>query len=254
MHRAWMVLLGGAALAYGACATSTTPGSPSGVDEDAGDIPVYDAGGQPTGNDGGTSTACTLGTADHCGTCATACPSIDNAGTKRVCSDGTSTATCDIVCLGELYDMNGTTDDGCEAEDPVVHDSAEAGVAEVATTAGFTVGAPDWFVYGDTRKHDVAPVDRPLGREDWYTLSNPHGRLKVCLTIANFPADNQFEVCVTNLGNKNIEVSQCKTITPTSGSNDCVQPAASTNGTYWARVRKLAGSNSLNGYALFVQD
>lgn len=256
MRREWF--WGGAALlcALAACATSTAPSSGGGTsDGDAGDIPLYDAGGTPTGE---ASSTCTLGGADHCGTCTTVCPgpADPDAGTRRVCSDSTTTATCDIICEGEHYDLNGVVDDGCEGEDPIVHDNADAAVPETATTAGFTVGDPYWYVYGDARQHADAPTSRPLGREDWYVVSNPHGTPKACLSITNFPSDNQFEVCITNNGNKNIEAAQCKTILPTTGAaNDCVQPgSAPTNGTYWVRVRKLDGSNTANGYALFIQD
>ena len=250
MDRAWMFLWGAAALCVGACATSTAS-TRGNNDGDAGDIPIYDAGNAST--DGRISTACTLGTPDHCGACGTACPGVDDDGTQRTCSDSTPTATCDFICKGEWYDLDGDAANGCEAQDPIVHDSAEAGVPEVATTAGFTVGAPDWLIYDDARTHDAPPLLRPLGREDWYTLSNPDGRLKVCLSIANFPSDDQFEVCVTNIGNQNIEASQCKSVMPSSGSL-CVQPASSSNGAYWVRVRKIAGSNTTNGYALFLQD
>ncbi len=254
MHRALFYWVGGAALAFVACATSTAPGGGgTGDDVDSGTIPVYDGGG---GTQTEAGTLCTLGTADHCGSCDTVCPGATDGGTTRVCSDSTTTATCDIVCTGEWYDLNGDINDGCEAQDPIVHDSPDAAVPETATTAGATVPAPYWYVYDDARMHDVAPTTRPTGREDWYVVSNPDGTPKACLSISNFPTDDEFEVCITNNGISNIENTQCKTIVSTTGSgSDCVTPAMTgNNGKYWVRVRKLSGSNSPDGYALFIQD
>jgi hypothetical protein len=256
MQRALFYWGGAASLIFVACATSTSPtnGGGGGGDDDSG-IPVYDAGGG-TQPDGGSP--CTLGTADHCGGCDTVCPGDVDAGTTRVCSDTSTTATCDIVCTGEFYDVNGSIGDGCEAEDPIVHDSPDAAVPESATTAGITIGAPYWYAYGDARQHDVAPLSRPNGRVDWYAVTNPDAAsISACLTISNFPTDDQFQVCITNNGNKNIDPSACKTITSSSaGASACVSPSmtATKNGTYYVQVQKMSGSNTLNGYALFIQD
>lgn len=269
MRKVWA--WGGAAAiaAIAACATSTPPSGNGQNESDAGDIPLYDAGGAPPSDSGG-STTCTLGSADHCGTCTTVCPGPTDAdsGTERVCSDSTTTATCDIICQGEHYDLNGDISDGCEGVDPIVHDNADAAVPETASTGGLTVPDPYWYVYGDARQHDVAPTSRPLGREDWYVVDHENsggstgGSLSVCLSITNFPSDDKFEVCVTNTGNKNIpstssSTSPCATVTPTtmSPSNCAVTTMSSTaHGLYYVRVRKLDGSNTANGYALFIQD
>jgi hypothetical protein len=249
---------GGAALIFVACATSTSPNAGgSGDSDDAGNTPIYDAGNN-TQVDSGAG-PCTLGSADHCGTCDTVCPGASDAGgTTRVCSDSTTTATCDIICTGEWYDVNGVIADGCEAQDPIVHDSADAAVPETAPAGGNTVAAPLWYAYGDARMHDVAPVARPTGREDWYVLSNQNGTPQACLTIVNFPPDDMFEVCITNEGNQNIENTQCKTVTPDTTTTDtstyCVSPSLHSNGgSYWVRVRKISGANTLDGYALFLK-
>lgn len=254
MQRALVYWGGGASLIFVACATSTTGTTGIPTLDDSG-TPVYDAGG-PVKTEGGTG--CTLGTADHCGSCETVCPGDVDGGTTRVCSDTSTTATCDIVCSGEFYDVNGDINDGCEGEDPIVHDSPDAAVPESATTAGITVGAPDWYAYGDARQHDVAPTARPNGRVDWYAVTNPDAAsVKACLTISNFPTDDQFQVCITNNNIKNIDPAACKTITSsTSGANACVTPSQTVvkNGTYYVQVQKMSGTNTLNGYALFVQD
>ncbi|MGH7329600.1 MAG: hypothetical protein ACREJX_14740 [Polyangiaceae bacterium] len=268
MRNVWV--WGGAALVavVAACATSTAPGGNGQNESDGGNIPLYDAGN--TTGDSGTSGACTLGTADHCGTCSTVCPgpTDPDSGTDRICSDSTTTGTCDIICKGEWYDLNGDISDGCEAQDPIVHDSADAAVPETATTGGATVPDPYWYVYGDARQHDSAPTSRTLGREDWYVVDHENsggstgGSLSICLGISNFPSDDKFEVCVTNVGNKSIpstasSVSPCATVTPTTVSpNNCAVTtmASTTHGLYYVRVRKLDGSNSANGYALYIQD
>lgn len=263
MRKVWA--WGGAAAiaAIAACATSTPPSGNGQNESDAGDIPLYDAGGAPPSDSGG-STTCTLGSADHCGTCTTVCPGPTDAdsGTERVCSDSTTTATCDIICQGEHYDLNGDISDGCEGVDPIVHDNADAAVPETVSTTGMTVGAPYWFAYGDAREHDVAPISRPLGREDWYVITSPTSTPAACLTIAGFPADDQFEVCITNYDTKSIEPAQCKTVDltasgacPTDSTKCCVAPASTHSASnYWVRVRKLAGANTANGYALFLEE
>ena len=247
-----------AAIVFVACATSTSgAGTGTGDEDDAGTTPVYDAGNTKPQVDSGAG-PCTLGTADHCGTCDTVCPGPSDAdsGTTRTCSDSTPTATCDILCDGEWYDLNGMIADGCEAQDPIVHDNADAAVPESATSGGNTIGAPLYYVYDDTRVHDAPPTSRPTGREDWYVLAGQNGTPQACLTITNFPADDMFEVCITNNGNKNIEPTQCKTVTPstTGSSNTCVSPTDHTNGgTYWVRVTKVSGANTADGYALFLK-
>jgi hypothetical protein len=245
----------GASLIAVACATSTAGSSSSTSDDAAGTIPVYDAGSGPQ-SEGGTP--CTLGTADHCGSCDTVCPGATDGGTTRVCSDTTTTATCDIICTGEFYDVNGDLNDGCEGEDPIVHDSPDAAVPESATTAGVTIGAPLFYMYGDARQHDVAPLTRPNGRQDWYAVTNPDAAsIKACLTISNFPTDDVFQVCITNNGIKNIDPAACKTITTTTtGNAACVSPSQTVtrSGTYYVQVQKMSGTNTLDSYVLSIQD
>ncbi len=244
------------ALACAACATSNArPDAVDGGEDDAAGV-IDDAGTPPPQE---ASVACSLGTVDHCGTCATVCPGFEDAGTFRTCSDSTSAATCGITCTGEFYDLDALSQNGCEAEDPIVHDSADDPVAQTATVAGITVPAPYWFMYGDDRPHAVAPVARKLGREDWYAVNHPDGALKVCLSIIDFPPDDQFEACVSNAGNKNIPTTggnPCTTALGGVTSSNCVTPLDKGNqaGVYYVRVRKKSGSNTPNGYALFLQD
>jgi hypothetical protein len=255
MQRALVYGVGGASLIFVACATSTSGSGGSTSDDDSGTTPIYDGGTTPNPD---AATGCTLGTADHCGSCDTVCPGATDGGTTRVCSDTSTTATCDIICTGEFYDVNGDITDGCEGLDPIVHDSPDAAVPESATTAGVTLAAPLWYAYGDARQHDVAPTSRPNGRQDWYAVTNPDAAsITACLTISNFPTDDVFQVCITNNGNKNLDPTTCKTVTSVStGTAACVSPSQPTpkNGTYYVLVQKMSGTNTLDGYALFVQD
>ena len=262
MGKAWIWGGAGALGLMAACATATAPNGNDGSGSDAGNIPLYDAG-SGGGGDGGGSNTCTLGTADHCGSCTTVCPGPTDAdgGTERICSDSTTTATCDIICKGEFYDLNGDISDGCEAEDPIVHDTADAAVPESVADGGFTVPAPYWFAYGDARQHDAPPTSRPLGREDWYVIKSATKAPAACLTIAGFPSDDKLEVCITNYNNKNIELTQCKvvdlpasTACPSDSTKCCVNAGSTQVGAdYWVRVRKTDGSNTPNGYALYLE-
>lgn len=253
MQRAVLYWLGGASLIVVACGTSSSGGFVT--DDDSGTIPVYDAG---TITKSDAATGCTLGTADHCGSCDNVCPGATDGGTTRVCSDTSTTATCDIVCTGEFYDVNGDLTDGCEGSDPIVHDSADAAVPESASTSGVTIGAPLFYMYGDARQHDVAPLTRPNGREDWYAVTNPDAAsIKACLTIPNFPTDDQLQVCITNNGLKIIDPAACKVVTTTTtGAASCVSPSqpVAKNGTYYVQVQKMSGTNTLDGYTLVIQD
>jgi hypothetical protein len=220
-----------------------------------------DGGG--SGSDGGGP--CTLGTGDHCGTCSNSCPpGADDNGTQRTCSAPTAFGTCDIICKGEYYDVNGKADDGCESQDLPLQDTSITAVviplpdAVEPPDGGFTTNPRNIIdkVYGDARTHDTAPMLRPNGREDWYRIdvtgtgSSSFG-VGACLGITNFPTDNVFELCL-------------RQTTATFGGSDCVtvmgmQPSAcmqlTTDGTgsYYARVRKTAGTNTTLKYALFIK-
>ena len=207
-----------------------------------------------------------LGGPDHCGSCGTVCPpGHDDKGTQRTCSTMGLDATCDIACKGEYYDVNGSVDDGCEAIDPIIQDSAMNALA---------VTLPDVMqdpmeksnpmnilgkLYGDIRLHDAPPTMRPLGREDWYAVTAiGAGTLNVtmnaCLGITSFPQDNMFEVCLSDIGQTTFNANSCK-IAVGMGNSVCVFPPAKTDAgsPYYVRVRKLSGTNTSAGYALYLQ-
>ncbi len=205
---------------------------------------------------------CTLGTPDHCGTCTTVCPGVDNASTQRTCA----ASTCGLTCKGEFYDLDGNAANGCEAEDQPVQDASGTAVAvalpDVNNGTGSTAcdGATNpctvlGQIYSDQRTHDSAPTSRPLGREDWYRVTatgngSPNNNVTACLGITNYPADNQYEVCI----GENNSTSPTTCMTATGGASSvCVAPAAATStGTFYVRIRKVAGTNTANQYALFL--
>jgi hypothetical protein len=178
------------------------------------------------------------------------------------CSDATSSATCLLTCKGEYYDVNGNADDGCESQDPTVQDTVATAVA---------VNLPDMndptnktnplnvlgYVYGDGRPHDAAPTSRPFGREDWFhvtAVGNGTGQgMVACLGITDFPPDDSFEVCISDNGGSTFPSAGCKPVTGGAPSV-CVSPTGAPNaGVYYVRVRKTAGSNTQNGYALYLR-
>ena len=210
--------------------------------------------GLTTVNTGTTTTttgaSCALGTPDHCDACDSPCPGTDGATTVRLCEAG----ECDLHCLLEFYDVNGSPHDGCEAEDVPVQDTPETAVEiDVAKTFNH-VGT----IYGDDRVHDEPLPERPLGRDDRYAVtatgSGMAGGMVACLGITNFPADNMFEVCIGDPGDDDLAAAACATATGGRDSQ-CVSPPAGGDegGPYPIRVRKLAGTNTDNGYALFLQ-
>jgi len=227
---------------------------------------VRDSGRDGTTIDSGGT--CTLGTPDHCGNCATKCAGTDDAQTMRTCSGTTATATCGLLCKGEFYDVDGNAADGCELEDRPIQDSA---------TTAVTVALPDvnnggtggmrcdgstnpctvsGQIYGDARTHEAPTPSRPMGREDWYKVTavgtGTPNKVGTCLGISNFPADNQFEVCVGNDGDTN--PATCMTATG-GGASACVHPPTATDsGVFYVKVRKTAGTtNSPNKYALYLE-
>ncbi len=223
-------------------------------------------GAGDAGTDGGADAGgCTLGTADHCGTCGTSCPGVDDVGTSRVCLSGTA---CDIYCKGEHYDVDTQVDSGCEAEDLPVQDTlataAPVGLPAYAaggtgaelcdgSTNPCTVGGQ---TYGDARVHDSAPQFRALGRDDWFKVTasstaSPNNVLKSCLWIGNFPVDNSFSLCVSEAGGQSVDT--CANVTG-GGSSACVQPAGGADvGIFYVRVQRLAGSITPNHYALYLE-
>jgi hypothetical protein len=256
-----------ACAAGGSSDDGTTPGAAGdsgagGGTRDAGD--GHDAqtqGDSAPASDGDASGTCTLGTTDHCGACDHACRPTDKT-TQYACSDATAAATCLVTCLAEFYDLNGNADDGCEAEDAPVQDTAASAkpidLPDVndpmfKTNPLNVVG----FVYGDGRPHEAPPTSRPFGREDWYHVTadgNGSGQgMAACLGITNFPPDDTFEVCVSDNNGTTFPQTGCKTVK--GGANSvCVTPTGNPNaGVYYVRVRKTDGSNTANGYALFLR-
>lgn len=213
--------------------------------------------------DGTNDNGCTLGTAEDCAACGNACPGMDTAGTRRTCMS----ATCGILCLGEWYDVDGDAANGCEAEDSPIQDTAAGAV--LITLPNLNNGGGGALpcdgvtnpctraaqVYGDAREHDAAPTMRPLGREDWYKVVAINGgsssnQMTACLGITNFPTDNQYEVCIGNDGST--MPTTCMTAQG-GGTSQCVAPpTAADQGTFYVKVRKIAGANTANKYALYL--
>ena len=217
---------------------------------------------------GGTADAksCALGTPDTCGACTTVCPGMDSMSTMRTCSDPTPMGTCNIECLGEYYDLDGDASNGCEAQDLPVQDLDLTAVVlmlpDVDNGTGSTPcdGATNpctqtGQIYSDMRHHVNAPTMRPLGREDWYKVvavgTGGPNQVAACLGITNYPADNQYQICIGNDGDFN--PNTCMTATG-GGASTCVSPpTAADSGTFYVKLSKLAGTNTANQYALYVR-
>lgn len=239
------------------CATAAIPETASGPGGDAGgagDGAPFESGVALDG------AACTLGSADHCGTCSTVCPGTDDVGTLRTCSDSNSAGMCSIECKGELYDLDGKDTNGCEASDPVVQDSSTTAVPKTLPTGNNPLNLVG-TIFGDTRVHDTAPTARPLGREDWYAVTTvgvgkngSTSALSACLGITNFPTDNTFEVCTSESGMTIFDVAECVKVVGGAASA-CIHPATGANltGPFYVRVRKLEGTNVALGYALYLE-
>ncbi len=261
-----LVLMGATAL--GACAApGLQPSGSTDGDGGAGDGAAgqADLGGAPdlAGGDGGGG--CVLGSGDHCGACGTSCPpGADDGGTLRTCSDSTAAGACGIVCRGEAYDVDGQLANGCEAIDQPIQDSSLAAVAitlpNVANDPAMLTNPRNLAaqIYGDARVHESAPAQRVLGRDDWYKVTavgagDAASGMTACLGITNFPADDQFQLCISDSGQAVFGAAGCKLVAGGAASV-CVPPPALTDaGTYYVRVHKMAGSNTANQYALFLQ-
>jgi hypothetical protein len=226
----------------------------------------------PPGDAGG----CSLGTADHCGTCNTVCPpGADDSATLRTCSGVTAFATCDIICRGESYDLDGKLANGCEAQDLPIQDSETTAVPiTLPATHGPATGDLGGNgnpsnrlgqIYGDARMHESAPMLRPNGREDWWKL-NVQGNgdsskgVTACLGISNFPNDNVYEVCLSSQNAVVFANADCKQVMgmvgDMAGTSQCVSHPMSSSeaGTYYVKIRRVMGSNTRNQYALFIEN
>ncbi|MBS2014132.1 MAG: hypothetical protein JST00_14675 [Deltaproteobacteria bacterium] len=212
-------------------------------------------------------TTCTLGTVEHCGECNVKCPGADDEHTTRTCRDATRSATCELICHGEFYDVDGKLENGCEAEDSPVQDSAATAVAitlpDVVNDA--TMKSNPYNVtaaaYHDGRYHDDEGGTRSVAREDWFRVTavgagNPANTMTACLSAVSFPTDNELEVCITANGATNFTGAVCKTLVVTpdgGGGSQCVNPPGNpNNGTFLVRVRKTKGAPTANKYALFL--
>ena len=202
---------------------------------------------------------CEIGRPDHCAACDDACPGTDSQTTERLCVD----STCDLHCLAEFYDLNGSPHDGCEAEDIPAQDTTATAVAFELPDVDdptFMSNPLDHTaaIYGDDRVHDRPLTMRPLGREDRYAITavgaGVGGGMMACLGITNFPADNMLEMCIGDPGDDEFASAACVTAQG-GGESECASPpgGGDAGGPYPIRVRKLAGTNTDNGYALFLQ-
>ncbi len=226
-------------------------------------------GGEPPAHaDGSTDSPiaeCTLGSTDHCGTCSTSCPQADPTREQETCSDGTASGTCVLTCVGEYYDMNGSAADGCEALDAPVQDSAATAVPVMLPNVTGGTGTCDNAnnpctivsqIYSDDRMHDSAPTMRTLGRDDWFVITavgaGTSGGMATCLNIANYPADDNYQVCIS--ANGSTDPQTCATATGGGGASACVMaPGSPDAGTFYISVHKISGTRTLNQYALFVE-
>ncbi len=209
--------------------------------------------------------ACVLGTTASCGTCGTPCPGADNAGTLRRCTSATAAGTCDVTCAGEFYDLDGMLATGCEAEDAPAQDTATSAVDVTLPNATGGTGACNNAanpctvaaqIHSDDRQHDVAPLSRTLGREDWFRViavgAGTANKMKACLNIGNYPADNTYEVCISDAGSA--VPSTCGQATGGGGASACVNPPAMPDsGTFFVRIRKISGTRTTNKYALYLE-
>ena len=214
---------------------------------------------EPIRND--APNTCLPGTVDHCTACGVPCPGIDNAGTVRTCSNN----ACSFSCKGEFYDLDGDASNGCEAEDQPIQDATITAVKITLPDVnnGGTGSMPcnnttnpctkTAQVYSDTRTHENAPTSRPLGREDWFevtaTGNGGPNNVGACLNIGNYPTNNQYEVCISNNGSTS--PTTCMTAQG-GGASACVSPPATSAGVFFVRVKKIAGTNTVNGYALYL--
>ncbi len=97
---------------------------------------------------------------------------------------------------------------------------------------------------------------RTLGLDDWYVITavgtGAAGGMATCLNIGNYPADNNYEVCISASGST--DPTMCATATGSGGPSACVAVAGNPDaGTFYISVHKVSGSRTLNQYALFVE-
>jgi hypothetical protein len=114
------------------------------------------------------------------------------------------------------------------------------------------------YIYGDARTHETPPTARANGRADWYQVDaigtgDPSTGVYACLGVTSLPTDAWFELCMADAGLQTFTSAGCQAVQGGAPSV-CVKPPARTDtGSYYVRVRKLAGTNSLNAYALFLK-
>ncbi len=247
-------LIGAAAVA--ACANG---GDTSGDHGAADGGSTNDAGSASESGGGNDSGMCMLGSITDCGACGKACATTDMKTALATCSDATMTATCDIECTGEHYDLDGKADNGCETDDVPIQDTATTAVAVMLPDANAkNIVAP---LYGDKRAHDTDVAARALGREDWFVVTASGaaagGGMTACLSAGNFPSDNVLEVCITQNGSTTFDAPGCKTYTVANDAgSSCVNPngmASNDLGTFYVRVRRTAGTSNANQYALYLR-
>ena len=260
MHRTLLPFL--LVAVAGACSAKGTTDTTSTPDASTSDASI-DAAKEAA------STGCALGTIQHCGSCNNACPGKTEGNTKVVCSDNTGAGKCGITCSGEAYDIDGKSENGCEEQDPKVQDTAATAVVEglpsgVDVDGGPPTGNPlvvEGTLLSDARVHGTDPVDRLLGRDDWYKLSvigGGDGNLDAttaCLSLQDFPKDVSVQVCISNKDEDTFDdMLGCKTVRGGPVNAVCVTPPTKTDdGVYYVRLHKVMGGHTAAKYSLTLK-
>ena len=113
-------------------------------------------------------------------------------------------------------------------------------------------------IFGDARVHEIAPASRPQGREDWYKVSvigqgDPMiATLNAGLSISALPPDNTFEVCVSAKDADTFTMAGCATVKggPIQSARVASPSGTDGDGIYYVKIRKVEGTNTVNGYTL----
>lgn len=220
--------------------------------------PLLDTG---LADSGKPDAGCKLGTVDNCSSCGDVCPpGKDTTATTRVCEN----SKCDIQCLAEYYDVNGSAGDGCEANDDLPIHAGQSSALNIGKVSDCDkTKTKSAKIPSDGRSHVFAPISRPNGRDDWFSIfisdDSCITEAKVTALFSNLPTKAQYTVqAFFKCKNGKSPAGDSKSgyggsvlfLTPSSACT--TGSLGDDSGTLYIKVSKTGGPHSENPYSLSI--
>jgi hypothetical protein len=195
-----------------------------------------------------------LSAPSDCGACGNACPPVNSASADAACVDPAN-KTCGISCRGDVYDVDGNINNGCEVADPEAGNHDKTTASPFPNTDCSDSNSQNTFtghIVSDTRMHTnpaVTDFDATVGAAPhWYSVFSSGGLTcaddyALTLTTTGGPAVPCY--MATIITDKNM----ASVTTTGAGTASTSGPAGaySDNSTIYFKVEKTCSTMSVGG-------